>query len=295
MDAGHEAAEGFAQPRRRPRRSFTVLLHPGPAHSCACPPIIRETRTLVPARGTPGGAFGGRPWAGEALSIRIPRKLRQEHSLIDSSHAACRCGLRSAPVEISPRTSPFDPPRIGICPMPRSGSGGGQADYRRGDYRFTNCQQAKIIRGCSGIALTRSSGFSCTTISRLLRKRFDRRARGLGLTKSQWIVLAHLARARGHPPGRARRNPGARARDSRPPSRSARRHRLDRTPAEPLRPARLAPAPDGQGCPGAREDGRAGGGDHARGTRGTRRRGSVNAFRRIFSPFARIWPIARRR
>ena len=40
-------------------------------------------------------------------------------------------------------------------------------------------------------------GFLLHDISRLLRKRFDRRARGLGLTKSQWIVMAHLARHEG--------------------------------------------------------------------------------------------------
>jgi len=40
-------------------------------------------------------------------------------------------------------------------------------------------------------------GFLLHDISRLLRKRFDRRARSLGLTKSQWIVMAHLARHEG--------------------------------------------------------------------------------------------------
>ena len=40
-------------------------------------------------------------------------------------------------------------------------------------------------------------GFLVHDISRMLRKRFDRRARDLGLTKSQWIVLAHLARHEG--------------------------------------------------------------------------------------------------
>ncbi|MEM7250630.1 MAG: MarR family transcriptional regulator [Pseudomonadota bacterium] len=40
-------------------------------------------------------------------------------------------------------------------------------------------------------------GFLLHDISRMLRKRFDRRARDLGLTKSQWIVLAHLARHEG--------------------------------------------------------------------------------------------------
>ena len=40
-------------------------------------------------------------------------------------------------------------------------------------------------------------GFLVHDISRMLRKRFDRRARDIGLTKSQWIVLAHLARHEG--------------------------------------------------------------------------------------------------
>ena len=40
-------------------------------------------------------------------------------------------------------------------------------------------------------------GFPVHDISRMLRKRFDRRARDIGLTKSQWIVLAHLARHEG--------------------------------------------------------------------------------------------------
>jgi MarR family transcriptional regulator for hemolysin len=40
-------------------------------------------------------------------------------------------------------------------------------------------------------------GFLLHDISRLLRKRFDRRARKLGLTKSQWMVMAHLARHEG--------------------------------------------------------------------------------------------------
>ena len=40
-------------------------------------------------------------------------------------------------------------------------------------------------------------GFLVHDISRMLRKRFDRRARGIGLTKSQWIVMAHLARHEG--------------------------------------------------------------------------------------------------
>src|SRR6185312_4930884 len=40
-------------------------------------------------------------------------------------------------------------------------------------------------------------GFLLHDIARLMRKRFDQRARGLGLTRSQWQVLAHLARHEG--------------------------------------------------------------------------------------------------
>src|SRR5689334_3033341 len=40
-------------------------------------------------------------------------------------------------------------------------------------------------------------GFVLHDVARLLRKRFDQRARALGLTRAQWQVLAHLARAEG--------------------------------------------------------------------------------------------------
>jgi len=40
-------------------------------------------------------------------------------------------------------------------------------------------------------------GFVLNDVSRLLRTRFDQRARGHGLTRSQWRVLVHLARAEG--------------------------------------------------------------------------------------------------
>ncbi len=40
-------------------------------------------------------------------------------------------------------------------------------------------------------------GFLLHDVSRLLRKRFDRRARALGLTRAQWRVLAHLAPRQG--------------------------------------------------------------------------------------------------
>lgn len=43
----------------------------------------------------------------------------------------------------------------------------------------------------------RSFGFLLHDIARLLRKRFDQRARALGLSRSQWQVLAHLSRHEG--------------------------------------------------------------------------------------------------
>lgn len=45
--------------------------------------------------------------------------------------------------------------------------------------------------------LTRSLGFLLADVSRLIRKRFDGRARGLGLTRAQWRVLAQLRRREG--------------------------------------------------------------------------------------------------
>lgn len=43
----------------------------------------------------------------------------------------------------------------------------------------------------------RSFGFLLHDIARLMRKRFDQRARVLGLSRSQWQVLAHLSRHEG--------------------------------------------------------------------------------------------------
>ena len=45
--------------------------------------------------------------------------------------------------------------------------------------------------------LKRSFGFLMHDVSRLLRKSFDRRASAIGLTRSQWRVLAHLSRNEG--------------------------------------------------------------------------------------------------
>ena len=49
----------------------------------------------------------------------------------------------------------------------------------------------------SGYDPERSFGFLLHDVSRLLRKRFDRRARTIGLTRAQWFVMAHLARNEG--------------------------------------------------------------------------------------------------
>lgn len=43
----------------------------------------------------------------------------------------------------------------------------------------------------------RSFGFILHDIARLMRKRFDQRARVLGLSRSQWQVLVHLSRHEG--------------------------------------------------------------------------------------------------
>lgn len=40
-------------------------------------------------------------------------------------------------------------------------------------------------------------GFLLHDVSRLMRKRFDQRARGVGLTRAQWRVLVHLAPRQG--------------------------------------------------------------------------------------------------
>lgn len=43
----------------------------------------------------------------------------------------------------------------------------------------------------------RTLGFVLHDVARMLRKRFDQRARGLGLTRAQWHALAHLAQHEG--------------------------------------------------------------------------------------------------
>jgi MarR family transcriptional regulator for hemolysin len=45
--------------------------------------------------------------------------------------------------------------------------------------------------------LSRSLGFLVHDVARLMRREFDRRVRHLGLTRSQWFVIAHLYRSDG--------------------------------------------------------------------------------------------------
>ena len=45
--------------------------------------------------------------------------------------------------------------------------------------------------------LTRALGFLLADVSRLMRRRFDQRAREIGLTRAQWRVLAQLRRREG--------------------------------------------------------------------------------------------------
>lgn len=47
------------------------------------------------------------------------------------------------------------------------------------------------------LELDRSFGFVLHDVARLLRKRFDQRAKCMGLTRAQWQVLAHLERHEG--------------------------------------------------------------------------------------------------
>ena len=46
-------------------------------------------------------------------------------------------------------------------------------------------------------SLDRHLGFLLHDVARLLRKRFEQKAREVGLTRAQWQVLAHLARREG--------------------------------------------------------------------------------------------------
>lgn len=52
-------------------------------------------------------------------------------------------------------------------------------------------------QGNSPKDLSRSLGFLVHDVARLMRRVFDRRVRHLGLTRSQWFVIAHLYRTDG--------------------------------------------------------------------------------------------------
>ena len=52
-------------------------------------------------------------------------------------------------------------------------------------------------QGNSSIDLSRSLGFLVHDVARLMRREFDRRVKHLGLTRSQWFVVAHLFRTDG--------------------------------------------------------------------------------------------------
>ena len=52
-------------------------------------------------------------------------------------------------------------------------------------------------QGNTPIELNRSLGFLVHDVARLMRRAFDRRAKHLGLTRSQWFVVAHLYRTDG--------------------------------------------------------------------------------------------------
>ncbi len=58
-------------------------------------------------------------------------------------------------------------------------------------------KQAHYITGMAPLDLDRSFGFVLHDIARLLRKRYEQRARSLGVTRAQWQVLAHLQRHEG--------------------------------------------------------------------------------------------------
>jgi len=52
-------------------------------------------------------------------------------------------------------------------------------------------------QGTSAIDLSRSMAFLVHDVARLMRRVFDRRVKHLGLTRSQWFVIAHLFRTDG--------------------------------------------------------------------------------------------------
>jgi MarR family transcriptional regulator for hemolysin len=65
------------------------------------------------------------------------------------------------------------------------------------ENRLAYYKQAHYITSMIAPNLDRSFGFVLHDIARLLRKRYEQRARSLGVTRAQWQVLAHLQRHEG--------------------------------------------------------------------------------------------------
>jgi len=65
------------------------------------------------------------------------------------------------------------------------------------EIRLDYDKRAYYIGRMTQPSLDRSFGFLLHDIARLLRKRYEQRARPLGLTRAQWQVLAHLQRHEG--------------------------------------------------------------------------------------------------
>jgi MarR family transcriptional regulator, transcriptional regulator for hemolysin len=65
------------------------------------------------------------------------------------------------------------------------------------EKRLAYYKQAHYIDAMTSPALDRSFGFVLHDIARLMRKRYEQRARSLGVTRAQWQVLAHLQRHEG--------------------------------------------------------------------------------------------------
>lgn len=63
--------------------------------------------------------------------------------------------------------------------------------------QLANYKLAYYVPVVSNIDLERSLGFLLNDVSRLMRLRFDERARALGLTRAQWRVLRHLRQYEG--------------------------------------------------------------------------------------------------
>src|SRR5277367_3704440 len=93
-------------------------------------------------------------------------------------------------------------------------------------------------------ALTRDAptlGFLLHEVARLMKRRFERHARGSGLTRSQWQVLAYLSLHEGiHQSGLAELLEISD--HARPHRRQASDIRADRAASGSVRPAGLAPA-----------------------------------------------------